>query len=244
MNWFDYSFFSKYLSENEEMLFICHKHFSLIVDKIIIWLFFWVILPSFFYLNNTLWIVDLIPVLYFEIYLFIIYLIVIYNTFDWYNDVWIITNKWIIDVNWKYFSSDVVYTWFEDISWAEIEEESFWDSMLKRWTIVLHLQWEWAQFILEWANDPQEVVNYIKESSDIIQKQKDAKVKEQENMKKDVNTLFIETMQKVVQDYIEKNQSGEFDENPHWMTDEELEKLEKIKSRKSTIDLSHHTHED
>jgi hypothetical protein len=43
---------------------------------------------------------ELIPFSYFEIYLILVYLKVIYDVFDWYNDAWIITERNVIDLKW------------------------------------------------------------------------------------------------------------------------------------------------
>ncbi len=53
VNQFDTLYFSKYLGEGDELLFVCHRHPILIIDTIILWCFFGVLLPVFFYLQNT-----------------------------------------------------------------------------------------------------------------------------------------------------------------------------------------------
>ncbi|MFZ4461765.1 MAG: hypothetical protein ACOYN2_04525 [Patescibacteria group bacterium] len=104
MNQFDDLYFSKYVKEGDELLFVCHRHPILVIDNILLWCFFGVILPLFFYLQNTFTIADIISTAYFELYLVSIYLALVYVVFDWYNDVWIITNRGVIDVDWKYFT--------------------------------------------------------------------------------------------------------------------------------------------
>lgn len=39
MNYFDQVFFQKYLRENEELIFVCHRHPILIVDRVVVTLF-------------------------------------------------------------------------------------------------------------------------------------------------------------------------------------------------------------
>ncbi|MDD4530951.1 MAG: hypothetical protein PHO80_05395, partial [Candidatus Gracilibacteria bacterium] len=166
---------------------------------------------------------------YFEAYLFLLYFFLIYSIFDWYNDVWIITNRGIIDVNWKYFMSEVVYTSYDDISGIEVKEDSFWDSMMKRGNIIIYLEGEGAEFILEGAYDPQEVVNYIKEVTAMIQSNKI-------DVSKDVPDLLIDTMKQVVEDYLLKKHE---EDNGQIYRDKEYEEtLRKAKARKSTIDLT------
>ncbi len=93
MNKFDEIFFSKYVSEGAEMLFVCHRHVTLIIDRIFLVLFFAVFLPAFFYFNDSFSLRSSVPFLYFEGYLAAVYLYLLYAVFDWYNDVWIITDR-------------------------------------------------------------------------------------------------------------------------------------------------------
>jgi hypothetical protein len=93
MNKFDRTFFKKYIPEWNEIVWIVHEHFLVILDNIIITLSFWALFPAFLYreseiLNNN------IPFLYLEIWLFIVFIKVLYNIFDRYNDVFIITDSW------------------------------------------------------------------------------------------------------------------------------------------------------
>ena len=92
MNYFDQIFFQKYLREGEELFFVCHRHPLLIIDRIVITLFIGLALPTFFYYNNSFSLQTLVPFLYFETYAVILYLFLVYKIFDWYNDVWLITD--------------------------------------------------------------------------------------------------------------------------------------------------------
>lgn len=92
MNYFDQVFFSKYLREGEGLEFVCHRHPLLIVDRVIVTLFAGLALPTFFYYNNSFGLQTLVPFLYFEGYAVVLYLYLIYKIFDWYNDVWLITD--------------------------------------------------------------------------------------------------------------------------------------------------------
>ena len=40
MNKFDEIFFTKYVTEDAELLFVCHRHVTLIIDRIFLMLFF------------------------------------------------------------------------------------------------------------------------------------------------------------------------------------------------------------
>lgn len=92
MNYFDQVFFGKYLRDGEDLVFVCHRHPLLIIDRIIVALFLGLALPTFFYYNDSFSLQTLLPFLYFEIYAVALYLFLVYKIFDWYNDVWLITD--------------------------------------------------------------------------------------------------------------------------------------------------------
>ena len=115
MNKFDRIFFDKYLSGDDEVLLVCHKHPVLIIDTAIVWLFFGLLVPLFFYYNSYSIGNVLFPVWYMEVYLFGVYAMLLYKIFDWYSDAWILTKKGIIDLDWSLFSRDISYVDFKDI---------------------------------------------------------------------------------------------------------------------------------
>lgn len=233
INYFDEIFFSKYIQEEDEVLDICHKHLVTIIDTIVVWMFFWVILISFFYYNNTFWARTLIPFIYFEAYLVIIYLIITHKIFDWYNDVWIITERWIIDLDWQFFKTNIVFIDYKDVKWIELRQDSMWDWLLHKWDIALHLEWEWAVFILEEAKNPMSIIEYIQEIID-----------EREKKKKDKDVTLTDrlfsTLRWMVKEYLETEWSKQMqiDES---VGDDSLDKdnalVEKTLKKKWTIDL-------
>ena len=93
MNQFDDLYFSKYVKDGDELLFVCHRHPILIIDNILLWCFFGAVIPVFFYLQNTFAMATYIPMMHFELFLVGVYLCLIYQVFDWYNDVWLITSR-------------------------------------------------------------------------------------------------------------------------------------------------------
>jgi hypothetical protein len=48
--------------------------------------------------------------------MFVIYAILMYKLFDWYVDTWIMTESTIVDMKWKWLSSNLLY-----IPYAKIE---------------------------------------------------------------------------------------------------------------------------
>ncbi len=81
--------------------------------------------------------------------------------FDWYNDVWVITNHGIIDITWNIFSGSTNYLAYDSVHGIEVKSNSFFDSILKKGDIYIHLPTENTEFFLPDASDPQSIVEYI-----------------------------------------------------------------------------------
>lgn len=92
MNPFDEHFFEKYVKEGDQMLRVCHRHIVRIIDDVLIILFFFAVVPAFFYFNGSFGLANL-DFKYFEAYAAIIYLFLLYRIFNWYNDVWVVTEE-------------------------------------------------------------------------------------------------------------------------------------------------------
>jgi len=232
INYFDEIFFSNYIKEDDEVLDVCHKHVVTILDTIVIWLFFFVIIPTFFYYNDSFHLKSLAPFFYFEIYLFLVYIVLIYKIFDWYNDVWIITEKWIIDLDWEIMKKNIVYIDYNDIRWIELDQKSNWDWILGKWEIRIHLEWEWNVFALEEAKSPWEIVKYIQWVLEDKEKLKKDKAK-------NLDDKLISTIKSVIKDHLERK--WYYDED--WIEIEDGEekeiedKIQKVLHKKWTVDL-------
>ncbi|MDQ1344339.1 MAG: hypothetical protein QG650_1060 [Patescibacteria group bacterium] len=161
MNKFDELFFSKYVSDDAELVFVCHRHVTLIIDRIFLILFFVVFLPSFFYYNDSFSLRSIVPFAYFEGYLVAAYLSLLYTVFDWYNDVWIITDRGIVDLDWNVFAGNVTYIDFHSIHGIEIKRDSMLDSLLGRGDVSIHLEDETADFCLWEASRPDQIAEYV-----------------------------------------------------------------------------------
>lgn len=221
LSYFDELFFAKYVKIDDEVVEVCHKHPIWIIDDILIWMFFWVILPSFFYYNNSFDLKNLVEFIYFEWFIVFIYLILMYKIFDWYNDSWIITSTWIIDLDWQFFKANIVYIDFSDIKWIELKQSSMWDWLLDKANIIIHLEWESSNFILEDAKSPKNIVWFIQEV--IEEKQKAA-----EEEDKDSFEFLINTLKKVVKDHLVEGKEK--------IEDNKVE-IEKVLNKKWTVDL-------
>jgi hypothetical protein len=201
MNKFDKIFFSKYLSEWTEILNIIHKHIVVVLNKIILNYFFWVILPSFlYYYSNTIKLY--IPFFLLEIFLIWMFIKWLFDIFDRYNDVWILTEDWVVDLDWKLFSSDSVSVKYESIEWLEIVEKWFLDKLLGKADIIIHKIWWWNQFILEDAVSAYKNVEIIDKKLKILKKETEEKSKEfsEQNFE-----TVLKALTKVVEWYLEDN---------------------------------------
>lgn len=152
MNKFDELFFSTYVSEWTKITNIIHRHIIVIIDKIILTYFFWAIIPSFlYYFSNT--IKALIPFFVLEAFLIWIFIKWLYDILNRYNDVWIVTDDWVIDLERELFSSNSVTVKYSSIEWLEYVEKWILDAILKKWDIVIHKVGWWEEFVLENATD-------------------------------------------------------------------------------------------
>lgn len=232
MNKFDELFFSKYVSEDAEMLFVCHRHVTLIIDRIFLVLFFAVFLPAFFYFNDSFSLRASVPFLYFEGYLVTVYLYLLYSVFDWYNDVWIITDRGIIDLDWNIFAGNVTYVDYHAMHGVEISRDSVFDSLLGRGDVSVHLEDEMTDFRLADAANPDELAEYVQNA-----------VAEARNGRRGEDDLFddrkpfqilLDTLTEMVRDHLMKKGVEETPEERKMA--EEI--LKQAKRRTSTIDLS------
>ncbi|MDD5197635.1 MAG: hypothetical protein PHN60_02115 [Candidatus Gracilibacteria bacterium] len=225
MNYFDQVFFGKYLREGEDLVFVCHRHPLLIIDRIIVTLFVGLALPTFFYYNDSFSLQTLVPFLYFETYAVILYLFLVYKIFDWYNDVWLITDLGVIDIDWDIFARHVIYIDYHDIKGSEIQTHSFWDSFFHKGDVILYTAGDGEDFVLEGAENPHDISDHIEE---VIQEI--AEKKEYED--KAPMELLLHTLTEVVRDHLEGNTR----QNPGKELEEE-EELERVLTKKGTIDL-------
>lgn len=228
MNKFDQAFFKKYVPDGSEMVDIAHKHIIVIIDKIILNYFFWVILPTFIY-YNSLTFQSFVPFFILELFIISIFLKNIYDIFNWYNDVWIITNGWVIELDWSLFSSNSTSVKYSSIEWLELVQTWFIDTILGKWDIIIHKIWWENNFLLRDASQAFGVLEKV----DQIQK----KLKEQkkEDKKEEIPQNFetvLKALSGVVEEYLWKNGYREDD------SEERKQLIEKIKKVNGTIDLN------
>lgn len=248
MNRFDELFFSKYVSEWTKIVNILHRHIIVILDKIILTYFFGAIIPSFlYYFSNT--IKALIPFFVLEAFLIWIFIKWIYDILNWYNDVWIITDDWVIDLEWQLFSSNSVTLKFTSIEWLEYIEKWILDAILWKWDIIINKIWWWDEFVLENAANAlknlemidNKLKNNKKKPPAIIHKKEEPKI--EEPIEQNFDTV-IKALSWVVESYLKEN---------WYKVDNSEEKkayIKEIKKKWGAIDLTkqkkkdNHWHDD
>ena len=220
MNTFEKNFFVKYIPEWQEIQGVIHQHFIKIVGHLSLWIWLGVLLPSFLY-YYSINIQSLLPYIFIEIYLYILFIKIIYDIFDWYNDVWIITDDGIINLDWALFSTDMTTLKYENIEWIEVQQDGIIDTILNKWDLIVHKIWD-DEFNLKDAILPYKSVDLIEEISN----------KEDPNEKEDKFEKIMETLWWVVEDYLERK-----DITQEIKKDNENIEIIKVQHRDGTIDL-------
>lgn len=222
MNKYEKLFFSKFIPDWSEVKYIVHEHMIIIFNRLVVMLWLFVFVPTFLYYLSPAFQHN-IPFYIFEIYLIIIYIRIIYDVFNWYNDAWIITESSVIDLKWALFHIKVNSVSFENIEWIEVDQNWIIDSILWKWTLTIHKVWE-EFFVLKEAKIPFEAL-------DEIEKIREEKKEDPNKEEKDKFELVMEALTWVVNQYLETST---------WVKKKDEEKKsieEKAKEKKWTIDL-------
>jgi len=167
MNRFEKTFFKKHVSEWQEIIHVFHRHWIKIVDDIVLWIGLGVLIPVFLYYNSFL-LQEHIEFKFFEIYLFLVYIIIIYKVFDWYNDVLILTKHWVTRLEWSIFKSNAQSVDYTHIEWLEVDKNSILDTFLRKWDVKILKFWD-QQIVFSEANKPKVIVNKIEEITSNIE---------------------------------------------------------------------------
>ncbi|USN58943.1 MAG: hypothetical protein H6767_02400 [Candidatus Peribacteria bacterium] len=101
---------------------VIHQHWVCIIDRLLILILLFTAIPSFLYLESDRF-QEIVPFIAFEGYLFLVFCKIIYDIFDWYNDVWIITNEGVVDLDWSLFKSNMKTVNYENIEGVEVEKK-------------------------------------------------------------------------------------------------------------------------
>jgi hypothetical protein len=130
-----------------------------------LWIFFGLIVPAFLYANDLFSLrTSLGTEVYASLYMIGIYGLLMYKIFDWYVDVWIMTESTIIDMRWKWFSANLLYIPYEKIEGVEIRTRSWWAALLGMSDVVVKLAGG-DQFTLYSARNPGDIITFIQENA-------------------------------------------------------------------------------
>lgn len=196
MNKFEAKFFSKYIPEWQEIKWVLHVHMINLLAKLFLWMIMWLALPTFLYYVSAR-IQELIPFIFFELYLVVIFIKLIYDIFKWYNEVWIVSSQCLIQLNWKLFKTKTESVEYDKIEWLEVQQWWLYDKMLKKWSLMIHKMWD-NVLLLQNASNPYKWVNLIEETSE------EAAVEEVPDDKFD---LIMDALWWVVENYLERKMS-------------------------------------
>lgn len=94
----------------------------------------------------------------------LIYGVLMYKLFDWYADVWIATDRTIVAVKWRYFTSNLLYIPYEKIEGIEIRTRSWFTAMIGMSDVIVKLMGN-ESFALSSAAKPNEIVEYLQNNT-------------------------------------------------------------------------------
>lgn len=118
--------FRRYIEQDEDLLYVVHKHWIEIIGVSLKTAFFGFFLPwmVWYFISDFFWIAVVWSVIFWFWYL--------YHFIDWYFDVWLVTDVSIIDIEWMglfhRLSSRIPYTEVREIGW---EMKGFWAVVLR-----------------------------------------------------------------------------------------------------------------
>lgn len=224
MNAFEAKFYNKYVPQGQSIEEIVHAHPISILHKIFLWLFLAVFLPVFFYYVSFSF-KEMVPFLYFEIYLWIVFLKIIYDIFDWYNDVWIVTNHWVIDLDRTLFRSKMQTIYYDDIEWMEVDQNGIIDKIMRKWDLIIHKIWE-ETFGLPDCYHPYKYLNVIEDQRNNLLEWPEI---EEHDTKFDI---IMDSLWWVVEEYLSRNMDIHNEEEQKVQ-----EHISKFENSKNSIDL-------
>lgn len=151
--------YQKYLPEWKEIHAVIHQHWIVVMDSFILWVSFGAIIPAFLYYQSER-LRELIPFYALEILLFLVFCKVLYELFNWYHDVWIISDDAVYDLEWSLLKTNLENIHYENIEGVEIDKHRIWDSVFNKWDIIIHKFWEEELAIIN-AASPYKAVDIL-----------------------------------------------------------------------------------
>lgn len=212
----------KYIPEWQEVKAVIHQHWLVIFDKYILWLLLGAVLPSFVYYQSER-LQNLIPFVVLEIILLLVFIKIVYELFNWYNDVWIITDEAVYALEWSLLKTNVESVHHENIEGIEIDRNRIWDSIFNKGDIIIKKFWEEEVAILN-AYNPYEAVSVI----DGYIHPED----ENDDGEQDRFDMVMDALSWVVQDFLEKKW---LPEKNHDLSSDESDDISQVR-RENEVD--------
>lgn len=221
MSNFDTLFFEQHIAPNETIERVFHRHIFVMVEDIVVWLFFGILVPGFLFYYNVFEVRTHTDPTWVYAYLFLIYFTLLYKIFDWYLDVWIATNETLVQMNWKWFTPHLIYIPYDKIEGVEVRTHSWLHAMVGISDVSINLAGDETHKLRSAA--------YPKEVSDFIQNA----VKPKKPLNADDREPFevlVDALSGVVKDHL--STSGK-----EYLTRDYIEKLDTTLSHGIPIDL-------
>lgn len=217
------NFYKKHIPEGQNIQTIIHQHWLTVMDSFILWLCFWAIFPSFLYYQSER-LRELVPFYYIEWLLFLVFLKIVYELFNWYRDVWIITDSAVYDLEWSLLKTKVESIHFENIEWVEIDKHRIWDNIFNKGDVIIHKFGE-EELAIYNAYSPYKAVDIIE---GYIHPMEDDEPHDRFDM-------IMDTLSGVVTDYLERNGLKESYDNSETL--EDMQENENSWEDEYTIDM-------
>ena len=126
--------------------------------------------------------------------LFLVFLTIVYELFNWYYDVFILSDDAIYSLEWSLLKTRVESIHYENIEWVEIDKHRIWDNIFNKGDIIIHKFWE-EELAIYNAYAPYKSVDIIEE---LIHPS-------EEDEETDKFDMIMDTLWWVVTDYLERN---------------------------------------
>lgn len=160
MSNFDTLFFEQHIAPGEKIERVFHRHIFVMIEDLIVWMFFGLLIPVFLFYYDVFQIRTTVDSLWIYVYLFLIYFILLYKVFDWYLDVWIVTDETLVQMNWKWFTPQLLYIPYEKIEGIEIRTHSWLHSLIGISDVSINLTGD-ETYQLRSAAHPKAMVDYL-----------------------------------------------------------------------------------
>ena len=197
------NFYQKHIPEGQIIHAVIHQHWLTVMDSFILWLSFWALIPSFLYYQSVR-IQNIIPFYVIEILLFLVFLKIVYELYNWYYDVWIVTDHAVYDLEWSLLKTKLESIHHENIEWIEVDKHRIWDNIFNKWDIIIHKFWE-EELAIYNAYAPYKSVNIIEQF-----------IHPEENDEKDRFDMIMDSLGWMVTEYLDRHGLKDKYDNPDY----------------------------